>query len=49
MARQPHARPVDPPPEEPAAEETLAELLHGLAGVAMIFALLFVILPILVS
>lgn len=41
MTRRPHARPVEPRPDEP-----LAELLLGLAGIVVIFALLFGLLPV---
>lgn len=41
MSRKPHARPV-----KHEVEETFAELLLGLAGIALIFIVLFVLLPV---
>jgi hypothetical protein len=39
--RGPHARPVKPP-----ADESLAELLVGLASIVLVFIVLFVLLPV---
>ena len=46
MTRQPHARRVHLPPDDPP-RESLAMALLGLAGIVLLFVLAFVLLPVL--